>query len=55
MHVLKMSMNPDYDILRKITRIFDYLNNAHITLYHPTENLAVNSVTMKFKGRVTSR
>jgi len=35
-------VNPDDDRSWKIIRIFDYLNNAHITPYHPTENLGVD-------------
>ena len=45
-------MNPDYDWLWKIRRISDYLNNIYSTLYHPTENLALDEVTVNIKGRV---
>jgi len=62
MHVMEMihsennqnppdRMNPDYDWLWKIRRIFDYLNNTYSTLYHPTENLALDEVIVKIKGR----
>jgi len=44
-------MNPDYDWLWKIRRIFDYINNIYSTLYHPTENLALDEVIVKIKGR----
>jgi len=45
-------MNPDYGWLWKIRRIFDYLNSIYSTLYHPTENLALDEVIVKIKGRV---
>lgn len=44
--------HPDYDGLWKSIRIFSYLNDIHSTLYHPTENLALDEVIVKFKGRV---
>jgi hypothetical protein len=46
--------NPDYDRVWKI-RIFDYLNYIYCTLYHPTKNLALDAVIVKFKGRVVFR
>jgi hypothetical protein len=63
MHVMKVihsennqnlpdRMNPDYDWLWKIRRIFDYINNIYSTLYRPTENLALVEVSVKIKGRV---
>jgi len=42
----------DYDSLWKSKRIFSYLNNTHSTLNHPTENLALDEVIVKLKGRV---
>jgi hypothetical protein len=45
-------MNPDYDWLWKIRRIFYYLSNTYSTLYHPIENLALDEVIVKIKGRV---
>jgi hypothetical protein len=47
--------NPDYDRLWKITRIFSYLNNIYSTLCHPTENLALDEVIVKFEGTVVFR
>jgi len=63
MHVMKVihsennqnppdRMNPDYDWLWEIRRIFDNLNNMCSTLYHPTENLALDEVIVKIKGKV---
>jgi hypothetical protein len=43
---------PDYDSLWKRRRIFSYLNNKHSTINHPTENLALDEVIVKLKGRV---
>jgi hypothetical protein len=45
-------VNADHDTLRKIGSIFDYLHNIYSTLYHSTENLALDEVIVKFKGRV---
>jgi hypothetical protein len=63
MHVMKVlhfknnqnpsdKVNPNYDRLWNIKRNFDYLNNIHSILYHATENLALDKVIVKFKGRV---
>jgi hypothetical protein len=63
MHVMKVihsennknqpdRINPDYDWLWKIRRIFDYLNNIYSILYHRTEILALDEVIVKIKGRV---
>lgn len=43
-------MNPDYDLLWKIRRIFDYVNNIYSTLYHPTENLALDEKNCENQG-----
>jgi hypothetical protein len=48
-------MNPHYDRMWRNKRIFDYLNNIYSILYHPTEILALDEVTVKFKGRVAFR
>jgi hypothetical protein len=47
--------SPDYNRLWKIRRVFNYLNNKYFILYHPTENLAIDEVIVKYKGRVNFR
>jgi hypothetical protein len=44
--------DPRYDRLWKIRSIFDTLNNKFYKLCNPTEHLAVDEVTVLFKGRV---
>jgi hypothetical protein len=44
--------SPDYDRLWNMTRVSNYLNNKYSTLYSPTEHMAVDEVTVKFKGTV---
>jgi hypothetical protein len=45
----------EYDRLWKTRTIFDKLNQAYPTFYNPLENLAVDEVIVKFKGRVIFR
>jgi len=47
--------NANYDRLWKIRKIFDSLNNKFCELYNPTEHLAVDEVTVLYKGRVVFR
>jgi hypothetical protein len=39
----------------KIRKIFDNLKNNFCELYNPSEHLAVDEVTVLFKGRVAFR
>jgi hypothetical protein len=41
----------DYDKLLKIRQLTDILNSKFSELYHPTEYMAVDEVTVKFKGK----
>ena len=45
----------EYDRLWKLRTVFDTLNEAYAKFYKPSENLAVEEVTVKFKGRVIFR
>jgi hypothetical protein len=45
----------NYDRLWKIRTIFDTLNDAYEKYYNPSEHLAVDEITVKFKGRVFFR
>jgi hypothetical protein len=45
-------MSPDYDRLWKLRRVFSQFTNIYSTMYHSTKYLAVDEVTVKYKGRV---
>jgi hypothetical protein len=45
-------MSSDYDRLWKLRKVFDHFTNTYSTLYLPTENLAVDEVIVRYKGRV---
>jgi hypothetical protein len=45
----------EYDRLWKIRAVFDTLNQAYAKFYNPSEHLALDEVTVKFKGRVIFR
>jgi hypothetical protein len=45
----------NYDRLWKIRTIFDTLNDAYQKYYNPSEDLAIDEVIVKFKGRVVFR
>ena len=45
----------NYDRLWKIRKIFDMLNLSFKKAYNPTEELAIDEVIIKFKGRVIFR
>lgn len=47
--------NPFYDRLWKVREIFDLLNALYKEAYDPAENLAIDEVIVKFKGRVIFR
>jgi hypothetical protein len=47
--------NPFYDRLWKIRDVFDLLNASYKEAYDPAENLAIDEVIVKFKGRVIFR
>lgn len=47
--------NPFYDRLWKIREIFDMINESYKEAYNPAENLAIDEVIVKFKGRVIFR
>ena len=53
------SQRPDeaeeYDRLWKLRTVFDKLNDAYAKFYNPSEHLAVDEVTVKFKGRIIFR
>ncbi|GBM40470.1 PiggyBac transposable element-derived protein 4 [Araneus ventricosus] len=44
--------SPTYDRLWKIRKIFECFNRAFKEVYDPTENLSLDEVIIKFKGRV---
>jgi len=44
--------HPDYESMWKSRRIFSYLNNIHSMPNHPTENLVLDEVIVKLKGKV---
>jgi hypothetical protein len=44
--------DPNYDRLWKIRQIFDILNSKFSELYHPSEQMSVDEVIVKFKGKV---
>ena len=58
-HFAENSQRPDegeeYDRLWKLITVFDKLNEAYAKFYNPSEHLAVDEVTVKFKGRVIFR
>ncbi|PNF14142.1 hypothetical protein B7P43_G17736 [Cryptotermes secundus] len=45
----------NYDRLWKIRTIFDTLNHSYEKCYNPSENLAIDEIIFKFKGRVVFR
>jgi hypothetical protein len=45
----------DYDRLWKLRRVFDYLNARFAEVYSPTEQLAIDEIIVKFKGKVVFR
>ena len=45
----------EHDWLWKLRTVFDKLNGAYAKFYNPPEHLAVDEVTVKFKGRVVFR
>jgi hypothetical protein len=53
---LEKSQRPDegkeYDWLWKLRTLFDKLNKPYSKFYNPSGHLAVDEVTVKFKGRV---
>jgi len=59
LHFADNSQRPDkgkeYDRLRKLRTVFDKLNEASAKFYNPSEHLAVDEVTVKFKGSVIFR
>jgi len=62
LHILNFADNSDrphkgkeYDRLWKLRTVFDTLTEAYAKFYNPSEHLAVNEVTVKFKGRVIFR
>jgi len=59
LHFADNSQRPDegekYDGLWKLRTVFDKLNEAYAKFYNPSDHLAVDEVTVKFKGRVLFR
>jgi len=59
LHFADNSQRPDegekYDRLQKLGIVFNKLKEAYAKFYNPSENLAVDKVIVKFKGRVTFR
>jgi len=59
LHFADNSQRPDegeeYDRLWKPRTVFDKLNEAYVKFYNPSEHLAVDEVTVKFRGRVILR
>ncbi|XP_054718570.1 piggyBac transposable element-derived protein 4-like [Uloborus diversus] len=51
----KPGKNSSYDRLWKIRKVFELLNNAFKSVYDPTEQLAIDEVIVKFKGKVLFR
>jgi hypothetical protein len=47
--------DPHYDRLSKVRTVFDMLNDAYSKYYAPSEHLAVDEVTVLYKGRVIFR
>jgi hypothetical protein len=47
--------DPNYDRLWKKRQIFDILNSKFSELYHPSEQISVDEVIVKFKGKVIFR
>jgi hypothetical protein len=44
--------DPKYDRLWKIQQIFDLLNSKFSELYFPSEQMSVDEVIVKFKGKL---
>jgi hypothetical protein len=59
LHFADNSQGPDegeeYEPLWKQRPVFDKLNDAYTEFYNPSGHLAVDEVTVKFKGRVIFR
>ena len=59
LHFADISQRPDegeeYDRLWKLRTVFDTLTEAYAKFYNPLEHLAVDKVTVKFKGIVIFR
>ena len=59
LHFADNSQRPDkgeeYDWLWKLRTVSDKLKEAYATFYNPLEDLAVDEVIVKFKGRVIFR
>ena len=57
LHFADNSHRPDqgeeYDPQWKLRAVFDKLNAAYTKFYNPSEHLAVDEVTVTFKGRVS--
>jgi hypothetical protein len=55
LHFADYSQRPEqdeeHDRLWKLQTVFDTLILAYVKLYNPSENLAVDEVIVKFKGR----
>jgi hypothetical protein len=47
--------DPKFDRLWKIRQIFDTLNSKFSELYYPSEQMAVDEVIVKFKGKAIFR
>ena len=59
LHFADNSQRPDegeeYDRLWKLRTVFDKLNEDYAKFYNPSEHLAVDEVSVTFKGRVIFR
>jgi len=59
LHFADNSQRPEegeeHDQLWKLRTVFDKLNEAYAKFYNPLEHLAVDEVTVKFRGRVIFR
>jgi hypothetical protein len=49
---MNLTRDDKFDTLWKMRTIFDMLNDAYAKYYSPTEHLAVDEITVLFKGRV---
>jgi len=59
LHFADNSQRPDqskeYDQLWKLRTVFDTLDDNYAKFYNPSENLAVDKVIVKYRGRVIFR
>ena len=59
LHFVDNSQRPDqseeYDRLWKLRTVFDTLDDNYAKFYNPSENLAVDEVIVKYRGRVIFR